>query len=163
MRRLFYHAGLMDEILDNNENGIEVYLEERYGEFFKKLRGCEKDYLCEAMKRYMLHRALTHVITNTPLSAIMGEANKLVCETAIQCLTAMPELPYVTIYRFSTEVLQALSRALDDPKRSVRQEACYTSAVLKVHKTGDISVLPDVHAVVVVQALALRGGLEVAK
>ncbi|GJR50504.1 MMS19 nucleotide excision repair protein homolog isoform X1 [Tanacetum coccineum] len=80
--------------------------------------------------RYMLHKALTHVITNTPLSAIMGEANKLVCEMAILCLTDMSELPYVTIYRFSTEVLQALSRALDYPKRSVRQEACYTSAVL---------------------------------
>lgn len=136
--------------------------------------------------RSMLHRALAHVITNTPLSAIMGEANKLIpllidgltilsedvqnrdivynlllvlsgiltdkngqeaivenayiiirClnklvfyqhmmlvrETAIQCLTAMSELPYATIYRFSTEVLQALSRALDDPKRNVRQEA----------------------------------------
>ncbi|GJY16789.1 MMS19 nucleotide excision repair protein homolog isoform X1 [Tanacetum coccineum] len=136
--------------------------------------------------RSMLHRALAHVITNTPLSAIMGEANKLIpllidgltilsedvqnrdvvynlllvlsgiltdkngqeaivenayiiirClnklvfylhmmlvrETAIQCLTAMSELPYTTIYRFSTEVLQVLSRALDDSKRSVRQEA----------------------------------------
>ncbi|GJW81693.1 MMS19 nucleotide excision repair protein homolog isoform X2 [Tanacetum coccineum] len=28
--------------------------------------------------RFMLHRALAHVITNTPLSAIMGEANKFI-------------------------------------------------------------------------------------
>ncbi|KAK1434164.1 hypothetical protein QVD17_11082 [Tagetes erecta] len=134
----------------------------------------------------MVHRALAHVISNTPLSAILGEAKKLIplmvdgltilsedvqnrdivyslllvlsgiltdkngqeiivenaykiimClnklviyqhmmlvrETAIQCLTAMSELPYASIYRFRPEVLQALSRALDDPKRSVRREA----------------------------------------
>ncbi|KAL8230328.1 hypothetical protein R6Q57_000106 [Mikania cordata] len=134
----------------------------------------------------MLHRALAHVISNTPLSAILGEANKLIplmvdglamlsadvqnrnvvyslllvlsgiltdkngqevivenaymvimClnklvfyqhmmlvrETTIQCLTAMSELPYARIYRFRPEVMQTLSRALDDPKRSVRQEA----------------------------------------
>ncbi|KAK9066209.1 hypothetical protein SSX86_013530 [Deinandra increscens subsp. villosa] len=134
----------------------------------------------------MLHRALAHVICNTPLSAILGEASKLIplmvdglailsedvqnrdiaynlllvlsgiltdkngqevivenaymvimClnklvfyqhmmlvrETAIQCLTAMSELPYSKIYRFRPEVLQTLSRVLDDPKRSVRQEA----------------------------------------
>ncbi|KAI3786132.1 hypothetical protein L1987_45263 [Smallanthus sonchifolius] len=47
----------------------------------------------------------------------------LVRETAIQCLTAMSDLPYARVYRFRPEVLQALSRALDDPKRSVRQEA----------------------------------------
>ncbi|KVI05926.1 Armadillo-like helical [Cynara cardunculus var. scolymus] len=87
--------------------------------------------------RSMLHRALAHVISNSPLSAILGEANKLipllldgltilsedvqnrdilVRETAIQCLTAMSELPH-------PRVLQALTKALDDPKRSVRQEA----------------------------------------
>ncbi|KAJ0755553.1 putative DNA repair/transcription protein MET18/MMS19 [Helianthus annuus] len=134
----------------------------------------------------MMHRALAHVISNTPLSAILGEAKKLIplmvdgltilsedgknrdivynlllvlsgiltdkngqeviventytvimClnklvfyqhmmlvrETAIQCLTAMSELPYASVYRFRPEVLQTLSRALDDPKRSVRQEA----------------------------------------
>ncbi|KAI7734329.1 hypothetical protein M8C21_017034 [Ambrosia artemisiifolia] len=134
----------------------------------------------------MMHRALAHVISNTPLSAILGEAKKLIplmvdglmilsedvqnrdivynlllvlsgiltdkngqeviventhmvimCltklvfykhmmlvrETAIQCLTAMSELPYASVYRFRLEVLKALSRALDDPKRSVRQEA----------------------------------------
>ncbi|XP_076907312.1 MMS19 nucleotide excision repair protein homolog [Bidens hawaiensis] len=134
----------------------------------------------------VVHRALAHVISNTPLSAILGEANKLIAlmvdgltilsedvenrdivynlllvlsgiltdkngqeiivenaymvimclnklifyqhmmlvrETAVQCLTAMSELPYSRVYRFRPEVLQALSRALDDPKRSVRQEA----------------------------------------
>lgn len=137
------------------------------------------------IKRCMLHRALAHVVSNTPLSAILGEAKKLIplmldgltilseevesrdivynllvlsgiltdkngqeavvenayiiirClnklviyphmmlvrETAIQCLTAMSELPYARVYPFRPEVVQALSRALDDPKRSVRQEA----------------------------------------
>ncbi|XP_024969500.1 MMS19 nucleotide excision repair protein homolog isoform X2 [Cynara cardunculus var. scolymus] len=136
--------------------------------------------------RSMLHRALAHVISNSPLSAILGEANKLIpllldgltilsedvqnrdivynlllvlsgiltakngreaimenthiiirClnklvfyphmmlvrETAIQCLTAMSELPHPRVYPFRLEVLQALTKALDDPKRSVRQEA----------------------------------------
>lgn len=136
--------------------------------------------------RSMQHRALAHVISNAPLSAVLGEAKKLIplmldgltilsedvenrdilynlllvlsgiltnkngeevivenayiiirCinklvayphmmlvrETAVQCLTAMSEVSYARVYPFRPEVLQALSRALDDPKRSVRQEA----------------------------------------
>ncbi|KAL4583789.1 hypothetical protein LXL04_008373 [Taraxacum kok-saghyz] len=136
--------------------------------------------------RSMLHRALAHVISNAPLSAVLGEAKKLIAlmldgltilsedvenrdilynlllvlsgiltdkngeeaivenvyiivrclsklvayphmmlvrETAIQCLTAMSELPYARVYPFRQEVVQALSKALDDSKRSVRQEA----------------------------------------
>ncbi|KAJ9568434.1 hypothetical protein OSB04_004400 [Centaurea solstitialis] len=136
--------------------------------------------------RSMLHRALAHVVSNAPLSAILGEAKKLIpfmldgltilsedvqnrdivynlllvlsgiltdkngqeaiventhiiikClnklvfyphmmlvrETAIQCLTAMSELPHPRVYPFRLQVLQALTKALDDPKRSVRQEA----------------------------------------
>ncbi|KAI3766530.1 hypothetical protein L2E82_16594 [Cichorium intybus] len=136
--------------------------------------------------RSMLHRALAHVISNTPLTAVLGEAKKiiplmldgltilsedvqnrdivynlllvlsgiltdkkgqeaivenayiiirclnklvvythmmLVRETAIQCLTAMSDMPYSRVYPFRQEVVQTLSKALDDPKRSVRQEA----------------------------------------
>ncbi|KAF3450688.1 hypothetical protein FNV43_RR06777 [Rhamnella rubrinervis] len=47
----------------------------------------------------------------------------LVRETAIQCLVAMSELPHTRIYPFRTQVLGAISKALDDSKRAVRQEA----------------------------------------
>ncbi|XP_071901425.1 MMS19 nucleotide excision repair protein homolog isoform X3 [Coffea arabica] len=136
--------------------------------------------------RSMLFRSFAHVISETPLSAMISEANKLIPllldslstltedvmhkdviynvilvlsailmdkngqvavlenaqaiinqliglaayphmmvirETAIQCLGAMSELPYARIYPSRTKVLQAISKALDDPKRAVRQEA----------------------------------------
>ncbi|XP_071903172.1 MMS19 nucleotide excision repair protein homolog isoform X4 [Coffea arabica] len=136
--------------------------------------------------RSMLFRSFAHVISETPLSAMISEANKLIPllldslstltedvmhkdviynvilvlsailmdkngqvavlenaqaiinqliglaayphmmvirETAIQCLVAMSELPYARIYPSRTKVLQAISKALDDPKRAVRQEA----------------------------------------
>ncbi|XP_027168739.1 MMS19 nucleotide excision repair protein homolog isoform X3 [Coffea eugenioides] len=136
--------------------------------------------------RSMLFRSFAHVISETPLSAMISEANKLIPllldslstltedvmhkdviynvilvlsailmdkngqvavlenaqaiinqliglaayphmmvirETAIQCLVAMSELPYARIYPLRTKVLQAISKALDDPKRAVRQEA----------------------------------------
>ncbi|KAF4362145.1 hypothetical protein F8388_023997 [Cannabis sativa] len=47
----------------------------------------------------------------------------LVRETAIQCLTAMSELPHARIYPMRPQVLRALLKAADDPKRFVRQEA----------------------------------------
>ncbi|PIA64640.1 hypothetical protein AQUCO_00100245v1 [Aquilegia coerulea] len=47
----------------------------------------------------------------------------LVRETAIQCLVAMTGLPHTRIFPMRTQVLQAISKALDDPKRTVRQEA----------------------------------------
>ncbi|KFK31334.1 hypothetical protein AALP_AA6G098500 [Arabis alpina] len=47
----------------------------------------------------------------------------IVRETAVQCLVALLELPHRRIYPFRREVLQAVSKALDDPKRRVRQEA----------------------------------------
>ncbi|KAJ8773454.1 hypothetical protein K2173_004284 [Erythroxylum novogranatense] len=47
----------------------------------------------------------------------------LVRETAIQCLAAMSELPHARIYPMRIQVLQAIVKALDDPKRAVRQEA----------------------------------------
>ncbi|KAL7140118.1 hypothetical protein ABFS83_09G100200 [Erythranthe nasuta] len=136
--------------------------------------------------RSMLYRAFAHVVTETPLSAILGEAKKLVpllldClsmlrkdvsnkeiiyslllvisgvlvektgqeaavenapgiinqltdltayshmtairETAIQCLVAVSQLSHTRIYPLRTKVLRATSKALDDPKRVVRQEA----------------------------------------
>ncbi|XP_021749612.1 MMS19 nucleotide excision repair protein homolog isoform X2 [Chenopodium quinoa] len=136
--------------------------------------------------RSMLYRAIGHVITNTPLAAILSETKKLlpllldvisvlsedilnkdmiynlllvlsgllmdkfgqdtavenvhviincltglvsyphkmvVRETAIQCLVAVSGMPHTRIYPMRLQVLRALSKVLDDPKRSVRQEA----------------------------------------
>ncbi|CAH8361669.1 unnamed protein product [Eruca vesicaria subsp. sativa] len=47
----------------------------------------------------------------------------VVRETAIQCLATLLELPHGRIYPFRREVLQAVTKALDDPKRRVREEA----------------------------------------
>ncbi|XP_073108980.1 MMS19 nucleotide excision repair protein homolog [Elaeis guineensis] len=47
----------------------------------------------------------------------------LVRETAIQCLVAMSALPHARIYPMRPQVLRAVSKALDDRKRVVRQEA----------------------------------------
>ncbi|CAN8265756.1 unnamed protein product [Cochlearia groenlandica] len=47
----------------------------------------------------------------------------VVRETAIQCLVALLELPHRRIYPFRRQVLQAVVKALDDPKRRVREEA----------------------------------------
>ncbi|XP_038718052.1 MMS19 nucleotide excision repair protein homolog isoform X2 [Tripterygium wilfordii] len=136
--------------------------------------------------RFLLYRAFAHVISDTPLIAILNDAKKLipmlldgltvlskdredkdivysvllvlsgvltdnngqeaaienahitingltrlidyphmtlVRETAIQCLVALSRLPHARIYPMRKQVLQALTRSLDDPKRSVRQEA----------------------------------------
>ncbi|XP_059303179.1 MMS19 nucleotide excision repair protein homolog isoform X3 [Lycium ferocissimum] len=48
---------------------------------------------------------------------------QVIRETAIQCLGAMSELPHARIYPMRTQVLQAITKALDDPKRVVRLEA----------------------------------------
>ncbi|XP_010439334.1 PREDICTED: MMS19 nucleotide excision repair protein homolog isoform X1 [Camelina sativa] len=47
----------------------------------------------------------------------------VVRETAIQCLLALLELPHRRIYPFRIQVLQAIAKSLDDPKRRVRGEA----------------------------------------
>ncbi|KAM4100099.1 hypothetical protein ACB094_05G042800 [Castanea mollissima] len=138
------------------------------------------------LSRSMLYRAFAHIISETPLVAVLGEAKKLIpilldclsmlnkdaqdkdtlyslllvlsgiltdkdgqeavvdnahlvinCltglivyphmmlvrETAIQCLVAMSELPHARIYPMRIQVLQAISKALDDSRRAVRQEA----------------------------------------
>ncbi|CAN1836561.1 MMS19 nucleotide excision repair protein homolog [Linum perenne] len=64
-----------------------------------------------------------HILVNCLVDLIMYPHRMLVRETAIQCLTAMSQLPYAKIYPRRVQVLQAVSKALDDPKRVVRQEA----------------------------------------
>lgn len=56
------------------------------------------------------------VVINYPYSMIVRE-------TALQCLGAMVALPYTRIFPMRTQVLKAVSKALDDRKRSVRKEA----------------------------------------
>ncbi|KAL5729011.1 hypothetical protein ACHQM5_002023 [Ranunculus cassubicifolius] len=136
--------------------------------------------------RCMLYRALGHVISNSPLSAVVNEAKSVIfvlldaisvlsveiCdreltyslllvlsgmimdenareavtdnapniikrligltsyphmmvvrETGIECLVAMSILPHTRIFPLRRQVLEALSKALDDPKRKVRQQA----------------------------------------
>ncbi|KAF9613791.1 hypothetical protein IFM89_011515 [Coptis chinensis] len=76
-----------------------------------------------SMTRSMLYRAFGNVVSNTPLPAVVTEAKTLVRETAIQCLVAMSGLPHTRIFPMRTKVLQAISKSLDDPKRTVRHEA----------------------------------------
>ncbi|CAN1285943.1 MMS19 nucleotide excision repair protein homolog [Linum perenne] len=64
-----------------------------------------------------------HILVNCLVDLITYPHRMLVRETAIQCLTAMSQLPYAKIYPRRVQVLQAVSKALDDAKRVVRQEA----------------------------------------
>ncbi|XP_031255744.1 MMS19 nucleotide excision repair protein homolog isoform X2 [Pistacia vera] len=64
-----------------------------------------------------------HIIINHLIGLITYPHMMLVRETAIQCLVAMSRLPQARIYPMRVQVLQAISMALDDPKRAVRQEA----------------------------------------
>ncbi|CAK9153495.1 unnamed protein product [Ilex paraguariensis] len=64
-----------------------------------------------------------HIIISRLIGLISYPPMMLIRETAIQCLVAMSSLPHVKIYPLRTQVLQAISKGLDDPKRSVRQEA----------------------------------------
>ncbi|XP_039122503.1 MMS19 nucleotide excision repair protein homolog [Dioscorea cayenensis subsp. rotundata] len=136
--------------------------------------------------RAVLYRAFGHVISNTPLAAVIVQANQIlpplldalsvlssdvmdkdliysllmalsgilmddngkeavlnnvhsiigrliglisyphmmiVRETAIQCLVAMSGLPHARIYPMRSQVLRAVSNALDDHRRAVRLEA----------------------------------------
>ncbi|XP_058068790.1 MMS19 nucleotide excision repair protein homolog [Magnolia sinica] len=64
---------------------------------------------------------------NTIIAHLIGLVSyphmMLVRETAIQCLVAMSGLPHVTIYPMRPQVLQTISKALNDLKRLVRHEA----------------------------------------
>ncbi|XP_044487273.1 MMS19 nucleotide excision repair protein homolog isoform X1 [Mangifera indica] len=64
-----------------------------------------------------------HIIINHLIGLISYSHMMLVRETAIQCLIAMSSLPQARIYPMRVQVLKAISKALDDPKRAVRQEA----------------------------------------
>ncbi|XP_019458712.1 PREDICTED: MMS19 nucleotide excision repair protein homolog [Lupinus angustifolius] len=64
-----------------------------------------------------------HVIINCLIKLMDYPHKMLVRETAIQCLVAMSQLPHVRIYPLRTQVLGAISMALDDKKRAVRHEA----------------------------------------
>ncbi|MQL75807.1 hypothetical protein Taro_008182, partial [Colocasia esculenta] len=65
-----------------------------------------------------VHTVVNHLIGLIPYPHMM-----LVRETAIQCLLAMSKLPYARIFPLRPQVLRAVCRALDDPKRPVRLEA----------------------------------------
>ncbi|KAK9690173.1 hypothetical protein RND81_09G109300 [Saponaria officinalis] len=64
-----------------------------------------------------------HVIINCLIKLLSYPHKMLVRETAIQCLVAMTGMPHTRIYPMRIQVLKALSKVLDDPKRSVRLEA----------------------------------------
>ncbi|XAR50685.1 hypothetical protein NMG60_11005079 [Bertholletia excelsa] len=64
-----------------------------------------------------------HIVIGRLLGLVSYPHMMLVRETAIQCLMAMSTLPHTKIYPMRTQVLWAISCALDDPKRAVRQEA----------------------------------------
>ncbi|KAK4785179.1 hypothetical protein SAY86_001868 [Trapa natans] len=74
-------------------------------------------------------RGQESIIENAPMTTnclirIMAYPHMmLVRETAIQCLTAISTLPHSRIYPSRTQVLESISRVLDDPKRAVRLEA----------------------------------------
>ncbi|KAF6141738.1 hypothetical protein GIB67_027916, partial [Kingdonia uniflora] len=64
-----------------------------------------------------------HIITNLLAGLISYPHMMVVRETAIQCLIAVTGLPHMRIYPVRMQVLQGLSKAIDDPKRTVRHEA----------------------------------------
>ncbi|XWS18947.1 hypothetical protein CRYUN_Cryun32bG0088600 [Craigia yunnanensis] len=64
-----------------------------------------------------------HTIVNCLIDLIQYPHMMLVRETAIQCLVAVSGLSHARIYPMRTQVLRAIIKALDDPKRAVRQEA----------------------------------------
>ncbi|KAL6134525.1 hypothetical protein ACLB2K_066756 [Fragaria x ananassa] len=64
-----------------------------------------------------------HIIIDCLSRLVAYPHMMLVRETAIQCLLAMSELPRPRIFPLKSQVLQAIFKALDDPKRAVRQEA----------------------------------------
>lgn len=64
-----------------------------------------------------------HLIISRLAGLVCYPHMMLVRETAIQCLVAISALPHTKIFPMRTKVLQAISNALDDPKRNVRQEA----------------------------------------
>ncbi|KAK9149345.1 hypothetical protein Scep_008102 [Stephania cephalantha] len=64
-----------------------------------------------------------HIVTDVLVQLVSYPHMMLVRETAIQCLFALALWPYTRIYPMRKQVLDVLSKAVDDPKRTVRQEA----------------------------------------
>ncbi|CAJ1955318.1 unnamed protein product [Sphenostylis stenocarpa] len=64
-----------------------------------------------------------HIIINCLIKLVDYPHKMLVRETALQCLVALSELPHARVYPMRTQVLRAISKCLDDTKRSVRHEA----------------------------------------
>ncbi|GAB4850294.1 hypothetical protein Ancab_029593 [Ancistrocladus abbreviatus] len=64
-----------------------------------------------------------HFIISCLIKLVSYPHKMLVRETAIQCLVAMSGMAHSRIYPMRTQVLRAVSKVLDDPKRVVRQEA----------------------------------------
>ncbi|GMI72401.1 homolog of yeast MET18 [Hibiscus trionum] len=64
-----------------------------------------------------------HTIVNCLIDLIQYPHMMLVRETALQCLVAVSRLSHARIYPMRTQVLRAVVKALEDPKRAVRREA----------------------------------------
>ncbi|MFQ6644347.1 hypothetical protein Gotur_018603, partial [Gossypium turneri] len=64
-----------------------------------------------------------HTVVNCLVDLTQYPHMTLVRETAMQCLIAISGLSHARIYPMRTQVLQAVIKALDDPKRAVRREA----------------------------------------
>lgn len=64
-----------------------------------------------------------HIVVNHLIKLLSYPHMMLVRETAIECLATITSFPYRRIYPLRTQVLGALTGALDDKKRIVRQEA----------------------------------------
>lgn len=64
-----------------------------------------------------------HTIVNQLIVLVAYPYMMVIRVTAIQCLVAMSNLPYARIYPFRMQVLYAISKAVDDPKRAVREAA----------------------------------------
>lgn len=48
---------------------------------------------------------------------------------ALHCLSLLTQLPYVKLHPHRGDVLAALDKAVDDPKRSIRSQAAATKRV----------------------------------
>ncbi|XP_020105714.1 MMS19 nucleotide excision repair protein homolog isoform X1 [Ananas comosus] len=64
-----------------------------------------------------------HLVINLLAKLVLYPHMMLVRETALQCLVAMSGLPHSRIYPMRLQVLRAVTKALDDKKWAVRQEA----------------------------------------
>ncbi|XWS11994.1 hypothetical protein CRYUN_Cryun37aG0052400 [Craigia yunnanensis] len=64
-----------------------------------------------------------HTIINCLIDLIQYPHMVLVRETAIQCLVTISGISHARIYPMTAQVLRDIIKALDDPKRAVRQEA----------------------------------------